>query len=92
MSSLEVTFVTPESTVWSGEAAQVVVPTIEGSMGILPRMQPLLAILGPGPIRVIKEAGDVDVFTVDGGFCSVDSDRVTIGVDLLHDESHESAH
>lgn len=83
MSTLEVTVVTAESAVWSGQAAQVVVPTVDGSMGILPLMQPTLAILGTGDVRVISESGEVDVFTVDGGFVSMDQDRVTIGVDEL---------
>lgn len=80
MSSLQVTFVTPSSTVWRGEAAQVVVPASDGSMGILPRMQPTLATLKPGTVRVIAASGAVEEFAVDGGFVSMDDDVVTIGV------------
>lgn len=83
MSSLEVTFVTPESTVWTGRAAQVVVPAADGSMGILPRMQPTLATLGTGDVRVIAEDGSVEVFRVESGFMSMDENVVTIGVDRL---------
>jgi len=83
VSSLEVTFVTAGSTVWTGRAAQVVVPALDGSMGILPRMQPTLAILGSGDVRVIDESGRAEVFGVDGGFMSMDDDIVTIGVDSL---------
>lgn len=83
MSTLEVTFVTAGSAVWSGRASQVVVPAVDGSMGILPRMQPTLAILGTGDIRVIDESGAVEVFGVEGGFVSMDGDQVTIGVDEL---------
>lgn len=86
MSSLAVTFVTPETSVWQGEASQVVVPAADGSLGILPRMQPTLAILGEGDVRVIGTSGDVDVFRIDGGFCSVDDDVVTIGVDRLESD------
>lgn len=81
MSALEVTFVTADRTVWSGQAAQVVVPAIDGSMGILPQMQPTLAILGTGMVRIIDQDGHVEALEVDGGFVSVDADVVTIGVD-----------
>ena len=81
MSALEVTFVTADRTVWTGQAAQVVVPAIDGSMGILPQMQPTLAILGDGVIRIHDLDGHVDERSVSGGFVSVDSDVVTIGVD-----------
>lgn len=81
MSALEVTFVTSGRTVWSGQAAQVVVPAADGSMGILPQMQPTLAVLGDGQVRIIDADGSVAERTVHGGFVSVDSDRVTVGVD-----------
>lgn len=81
MSSLEVTFVTADRTVWTGRARQVVVPAVDGSMGILPQMQPTLAILGDGRVRIICEEEGVRELSVRGGFVSVDSDVVVIGVD-----------
>lgn len=81
MSTLEVTFVTADRTVWSGRAAQVVVPAADGSMGILPQMQPTLAVLDRGLVRIIAESGEVTERDVVGGFVSVDSDVVTIAVD-----------
>lgn len=81
MSSLEVTFVTADRTVWSGEAAQVVVPAADGSMGILPQMQPTLAVLDQGLVRIIDQSGQATERSVVGGFVSVDSDVVTIAVD-----------
>ncbi len=82
MSSLEVTFVTADRTVWSGGASQVVVPAADGSMGILPRMQPTLAILSDGVVRIIADNGEVTEREVHGGgFVSMDSDVVTIAVD-----------
>ncbi|MCT1774582.1 F0F1 ATP synthase subunit epsilon [Brachybacterium sp. p3-SID957] len=81
MSTLEVTFVTADRTVWSGRAAQVVVPAADGSMGILPQMQPTLAVLDRGLVRIIADSGEVTERDVVGGFVSVDSDVVTIAVD-----------
>ncbi|GAB2545829.1 F0F1 ATP synthase subunit epsilon [Brachybacterium huguangmaarense] len=80
--SLDVTVVTPDRTIWSGEATQVVVPALDGSLGILTGMQPTLAILGAGSIRVIGADG-TESFPVDGGFVSMDRDVVTIGVDEI---------
>lgn len=85
MSALEVTFVTADRTVWTGTAAQVVVPAYDGSMGILPQMQPTLAVLDRGLVRIIAEDGSVTQRRVQGGFVSVDADVVTIGVDEAED-------
>lgn len=87
MSSLDVTFVTAGETVWTGPAAQVVVPALDGSMGILPGMQPTLSILGSGEIRVIGEGSGIEAFMVEGGFVSVDQDVVTIGADEVRSAS-----
>ncbi|MCL6423771.1 F0F1 ATP synthase subunit epsilon [Brachybacterium sp. JHP9] len=81
MSTLAVTFVSADRTLWTGEAAQVVVPAIDGSMGILPRMQPTLAVLGQGRVRIIAENGEASEREIDGGFVSMDQDVVTIAVD-----------
>lgn len=85
MSTLDVTFVTADRTVWSGEAAQVVVPAADGSMGILPRMQPTLAVLREGDVRIIEEDGSVKAMPVHGGFVSMSDDVVTIGVDHVRE-------
>jgi len=81
VSALEVTFVTADRTVRTGQATQVVVPAVDGSFGILPQMQPTLAILGTGSVRIIDLDGHVEELAVEGGFVSVDRDVVTIGVD-----------
>lgn len=79
--SLQVTFVTTDRTVWSGDASQVVVPAEDGSMGVLTGMQPTLAVLKPGLVRITAEDGDITEREVAGGFVSVDQDVVTIAVD-----------
>src|SRR5690625_7127740 len=63
------------------QAAQVVVPAADGSMGILPQMQPTLAVLERGLVRIIDESGQATERSVVGGFVSVDTDVVTIAVD-----------
>jgi F-type H+-transporting ATPase subunit epsilon len=81
VSTLEVTFVASDRTVWSGKAARVVVPAADGSMGILPRMQPTLAILDAGTVRITGEDGEVTERSVAGGFVSMDHNELTIAVD-----------
>jgi F-type H+-transporting ATPase subunit epsilon len=90
VSALDVTFVTSDRTIWNGQAAQVVVPAVDGSMGVLPRMQPTLAILDKGEIRIISEDGSSRSTSVEGGFMSMDQNVVTIAVD--HASRLESAH
>lgn len=77
MSQLQVELVAADRKVWEGEAKQVSARSIEGELGILPGHTPLLGVLVQGEVRIHGDSG-VRTVTVDGGFLSVDHDRVTI--------------
>ena len=78
--SLQVEVVSHEGRLWHGAALSVQIPTVDGSLGILPGRQPLLAQLGGGTVTVTC-SGEVVSFEVSGGFASVDSDFVTLVAD-----------
>nr|WP_196791791.1 F0F1 ATP synthase subunit epsilon [Motilibacter deserti] len=73
-----VELVSPERSVWSGEASRVITRTIEGDIGILPGHTPLLAVLANGLVRIVAEGGPEVRAVVLGGFLSVADDRVSI--------------
>jgi len=79
---LEVDIVDTEGSVWSGSADRVIAPAGGGEMGILAGHVPVLSVLKPGDVRVLKpQSKDSLRWRVTGGFFSVDSDQVTIVVD-----------
>jgi F-type H+-transporting ATPase subunit epsilon len=75
---LQVELVSADRRVWSGEASIVVVRTVDGDLGILPGHAPVLAVLAPGEIKIEPVSGEVVTATVDGGFLSVEHDRITL--------------
>ena len=77
MSTLQVELVAADRKVWEGEAEMVQARTIDGELGILPGHTPLLGVLVEGEVR-IKTGGSTAVASVDGGFLSVDRDKVII--------------
>ena len=76
-SSLTVSLISPERTVFEGEAQQVVAPAWDGEIGILRGHAPLLALLGNGVVR-IKTGGAEQRFAIEGGFMQVVDDKVSI--------------
>ena len=48
----EVTLVSADRKVWSGEASRVIARTVDGDIGILGGHEPLLALLDSGDIRI----------------------------------------
>jgi len=79
--SLQVEVVSHEGRLWHGAAASVQFPTVDGSLGVLPGRQPLVAVLGSGPVRLSPVDGEMRRIEVSGGFCSVDHDVITIAAD-----------
>ena len=74
---LRVSVITPEATVYEGNADQVIAPAWNGSLGILRGHAPLMALLGKGDLRVTR-AGRTERFHVQGGFLQVVDDVVTV--------------
>ena len=74
---LQVEIVSADRKVWEGEATQVSARSIDGDLGILPGHTPILCVLAEGEVRVSAD-GSWRSAQIDGGFLSVDHDRVTI--------------
>lgn len=80
MAELHVELVAANGKLWEGSARQVSAPGSEGSLGILPGHVPMLTALGEGEVHILGE-GEGKRVQVEGGFLSVDHDRVTIVTD-----------
>jgi F-type H+-transporting ATPase subunit epsilon len=75
---LQVSVVSADAEVWSGEAVQVIARTVEGEIGILSGHEPLLAILASGEVRVKSTDGSTITAQADDGFLSVENNVVTV--------------
>lgn len=64
---MDVSIVTPEQEIWSGEAELVIARSPEGEFGIMRGHIPFLAALVPGIVTVVS-GGDRDSYVVSGGF------------------------
>lgn len=78
---LQVEVVSRSQALWHGRAKSVVVPSVEGDLGVLTGRAPLLAVLRPGSVAIETENDGRKIVEVSGGFASVDSDFVTIVVE-----------
>jgi F-type H+-transporting ATPase subunit epsilon len=77
--------VTPEARVYSETVDTVVIPTVEGEVGILPGHIPLVAQVEAGELRATK-AGVTEFLVVGGGFAQVTGDKVSILADSAIEE------
>jgi F-type H+-transporting ATPase subunit epsilon len=74
---LTLEIVTPEAKVYSDTIDSVVIPTVEGEIGVLPGHIPLLTQIASGELMVTK--GHATQFLiVSGGFAEIDGDSVRV--------------
>ena len=81
---LTLELVTPEKVAWSAPADFVVLPAINGEMGVLPGHQPYLSQLAAGEVRVTT-GDDVKRFAISGGFAEVKDDTVSLFAETAED-------
>ena len=74
---LTLEIVTPEAKVYSDTIDSVVIPTVEGEIGILPGHIPLVTQVEHGELRVTK-GNTTSFLAVGGGFAQIDGDRVRV--------------
>jgi F-type H+-transporting ATPase subunit epsilon len=88
----QVDVVSPEATVWSGEAVIVVARTPEGELGIMADHEPLMGALATGPVEIETESGERTTIAVYGGFLQVLDNKVTLITDRARiTEDHATA-
>jgi F-type H+-transporting ATPase subunit epsilon len=74
---MRVTVISPEQSVFEGDAESVIAPAYDGMVGILPKHAPFLTLLGEGDLTV-RESGSTHTFRVRGGFLQVVDDVVRV--------------
>lgn len=75
--TLRLEVVSPEGRIFTDDVDAVVVPGIEGELGILPHHTPLVTALGTGELR-IRQSGTVQFMLISGGFVEVRPDKVVV--------------
>ncbi|MBX9742990.1 MAG: ATP synthase F1 subunit epsilon [Chthoniobacterales bacterium] len=87
MATLHLEIVTPEALVYQEEVQEVVVPGVEGELGILPQHVALITQILPGELRIQQRGGKELRLAVGEGFLEVRPDRVSVLTDMAITEA-----
>jgi F-type H+-transporting ATPase subunit epsilon len=77
MASLQFSLVSPEKVLLDQPVSMVVIPGLEGDIGVLPGHAPLLTLLRPGVVTVYEEDKILIKLFVDGGFSEITPEKCT---------------
>ncbi len=81
MATLRLEIVTPETTAYSEDVEMVTIPGSEGELGVYPKHVPLLTMLRPGELRVLKNGREI-ALAVGEGFVEIKADSVSVLTDM----------
>jgi len=75
---MQLDILTPEQNIYSGDVYGVQLPGIEGSFEILENHAPIIATLGKGKMKVIKDKNTTEMFEITGGFVEVINNKASV--------------
>jgi F-type H+-transporting ATPase subunit epsilon len=84
--TLHLEIVTPESRAYSDDVEMVVLPAVEGEMGVYPMHIPLITQIKPGEL-VVTKGGQQIALAVGEGFVEVTGEKVSVIVDMALKET-----
>ena len=85
--------VSAEEEIFSGQVEMVVATGTIGELGIMPGHTPLLTGVRPGPVRLVLEGGEEEIYFASGGYLEVQPASIQILADtaLRADDLDEAA-
>lgn len=86
---MRVTVISPEGSIFDGEAESLRAPAYDGHVGILPHHAPFMTLLGEGTLQV-RTGGGEKPFTVKGGFLQVVGNVVRVVAEHATEGVHAS--
>jgi F-type H+-transporting ATPase subunit epsilon len=85
---LRLELVSPAGLVFEGDVGMVVVPSVNGELGILTRHAPIVVQLAIGRLRALADDGKWLVFAVAEGHVKVQFNKVIVLTDAAEEASH----
>jgi len=79
---MKVEIISPNATLFKGEATSVTVPSKMGPFTLLEHHAAIVAILEKGKISLTETSGEQKEFTIKGGFTENHNNQLTICVEL----------
>ncbi len=76
--------VSAEEALFSGLVEMVVATGSQGELGVTFGHTPLLTDLKPGPVRIVKQNGEEEIYYLSGGYLEVQPNSVSIMADVAN--------
>jgi F-type H+-transporting ATPase subunit epsilon len=75
---MQLDILTPEHKVYSGVVYGIQLPGIEGSFEVLENHAPMIASLGKGKMKIMKDKNHTELYEISSGFVEVLNNKATV--------------
>lgn len=77
---MQLDILTPEHKIYSGTVYGIQLPGVEGSFEILDNHAPMIAALGKGKMKILKDksSNNNDVYEITGGFVEILNNKASV--------------
>jgi F-type H+-transporting ATPase subunit epsilon len=75
---MNIEIITPEKTVFKGEASLIQLPGVDGLFEILNFHAPMISVLGKGKIKLKNHQNEFQFFDINGGTIEVKNNHVIV--------------
>ena len=75
---MQLDILTPEHKVFSGKVYGIQLPGTEGSFEILEHHAPMIASLGKGKMKVLKDKTATETYEISGGFVEMVNNKASV--------------
>ncbi len=75
---MQLDILTPEQNIYSGNVYGVQLPGINGSFEILENHAPIIASLGKGKMKILKDKNTTELYEISGGFVEVLNNKASV--------------
>lgn len=75
---MQLDILTPEQKIYSGSVYGIQLPGIEGSFEILENHAPMIASLGKGKMKIIKDKNTTEMYEIQGGFVEILNNKASV--------------
>ena len=79
---MKVEVISPNETLYNGEAVSVTVPSLMGPFTLLEHHAAIVSVLEAGKVSLTDDKGEHRVFDIKGGFVENHSNQLTVCVEL----------
>jgi len=75
---MQLDILTPERKVFSGKVYGISLPGTEGSFELLENHAPIIASLGKGKMKVLKDKTNFETYDISGGFVEMINNKASV--------------